>query len=362
MEIERIAATRAVDQTMAAWAAAVDALNADPATSGKPADAARETLVAGNSPAAESAIPATLLPGADTDAGHEASTVQTNWRAPTPPAETQRPQEPLALAVAAADAEAAVPLSLLVPATLTGLRVDPAMIWPLPTPGAPPWQQPASRVERDKEPPHRPPEDVAEPASEPDEPASQPQAHAAPEDVLDAEQANAWCDALTAALRAALAKRIVARSLLCAAEQWRRGRCVVLACPQGDDLATGWAFVLWPRATTTDQPLALRGLRVDARLQWRTLPPATPWCHVRVVKEHHPRHGRQLVPSEGAPRDAALPCDVQLGPVLARSQRWCEVRVHIAAAQRFWAALGKQWSAYVVVSATPLLPNPRSST
>lgn len=351
MEIERIAATRAVEQTMAAWAAAVDALHADPA--GKPADAAREALVPGHSPATGSSVPAAVTPGADVDAGHEASTVQTNWRAPTPAADMQRPHEPLALAVAAADAEAALPLSLLVPATLTGLQVEPATIWPLPIPGAPPWQQPAPRVERDQEPPHRPPQEAAEPASEPDEPAPPPQA--APDDVLDAEQAGAWCEALTAALRAALGKRVVARSLLCAAEQWRRGRCVVLACPQGDDPTVGWAFVLWPRATAPDQPLALRGLRVEARLQWHTLPPSTPWCHVRVVKEHHPRHGRQLVPSDGTPRDTALPCDVQLGPVLARSQRWCEVRVHIGAAQRFWAALGKQWSAYVVVSATPLL-------
>lgn len=360
MEIERVAATRAVDQTMAVWAAAVDAVAVDPEASGKPADVAREALVAGRSPATASALPAAALPGADADAGHEASTVQTNWRAPTPPAETQRPHEPLSLAVAAADAQAAVPSSLLVPATLSGLQVEAATIWPLPIPGAPPWQQPAPRVERDREPPRRAPEPPVELVAEPDEPAPQPQPQV-PDDLLDAEQAGAWCEALAAALRAALARRIVARSLQCAAEQWRRGRCVVLACPQGDDAALGWAFVLWPGATAPDRPLALRGLRVEARLQWYTPPPSAAWCHVRVVKEHHPRHGRQLVPSEGTPRDAALPCDVQLGPVLARSQRWCEVRVHIGAAQRFWAALGKQWSAYVVVSAMPLL-SPRRPT
>jgi hypothetical protein len=52
---------------------------------------------------------------------------------------------------------------------------------------------------------------------------------------------------------------------------------------------------------------------------------------------------------------APLPCEVQLGPVLARSLRWCEVCVRIPAAQRFWAALGAQWSVHVVVSALPLV-------
>ncbi|MBE7427193.1 MAG: hypothetical protein IT503_05120 [Burkholderiaceae bacterium] len=364
MEIERVAAIRAADQAMSVWAAAVDALDAPPAVPGKPAAGPGEAPLAAGAASNERSVPVSepALPGADADAGHEAATVQTSWRAPTPPAEMHRPHEPIALTTPAAQAELAVPASLLVPATLTGLQVEPATIWPLPIPGAPAWQQPATRIERDREPPHRPRDEP--PAEEPVEPAVQPAQPRpqAPDDVLDAEAAGAWCEALSAALRAALAQRIVARSLLCAAEQWQRGRCVVLACPQGQDPAgPGWAFVLWPRACAPGEPLALRGLRVEARLQWRTLPPSAPWCHVRVVKEHHPRHGRQLVPSDAAPRGTALPCDVQLGPVLARSQRWCEVRVHIGAAQRFWAALGKQWSAYVVVSAMPLL-SPRRPT
>lgn len=367
MEIERIAAARAVDQAMAAWAAAVEALGAEPTTPAKPAGAGGDVSVADAPAATEHSVPVSepALPGADADASHEAATLQTTWRAPTPPAEMHRPHEPTALATPAAQAELALPSALLVPATLTGLRVEPATIWPLPIPGAPPWQPTAPRVERRDQPPRRPPDEAPPEESEEtnDAQAPQPQPQAAPDDVLDADDAGAWCEPLTASLRAALSRRIVARSLLSAAEQWRRGRCVVLACPQDDDpTGPGWAFVLWPRAAAPDQPLALRGLRVEARLQWHTLPPTTPWCHVRVVKEHHPRHGRQLVPSDVSPRDAALPCDVQLGPVLARSLRWCEVRVHIAAAQRFWAALGKQWSAYVVVSATPLLPIPRRST
>ena len=369
MEIERIAAARGVDQAMATWAAAVDALNAQSATPATPANAAGEAAMP--SDAAQDthrSVPVSepTLPGTDVDSGHEAATVQTTWRMPTPATEMHRSHEPAMLATPAAQSDLAVPSSLLVPATLTGLQVEPATIWPLPVPSAPPWQQPAAPRIESRDDAHRDARDEA-PSVEPEEcdeptvPVPQPLPQA-PDDVLDAEEAGAWCEALTAALRAALSARIVPRSLLTAAEQWQRGRCVVLACPQGNDPAgPGWAFVLWPRATAPDEPLALRGLRVEARLQWHTLPPTTPWCHVRVIKEHHPRHGRQLVPSDVTARDAALPCDVQLGPVLARSLRWCEVRVHIAAAQRFWAALGKQWSVHVVVSARPLLSGTRRS-
>ena len=83
---------------------------------------------------------------------------------------------------------------------------------------------------------------------------------------------------------------------------------------------------------------------------------------MRVVKEHHPRSGRQLVALDesGATNEGGrpVPCEVQLGPVLARSLRWCEVRVWIQAAQRFWNALGTQWSVHVVVSALPLIAPP----
>jgi hypothetical protein len=56
-----------------------------------------------------------------------------------------------------------------------------------------------------------------------------------------------------------------------------------------------------------------------------------------------------------AARSGVLPCAVQLGPVLDRELRRCEVRMHVAAAQRFWAALGQQWSVHVIVCALPLL-------
>ena len=364
MEIERIVAARAADQAMATWAAAVEALNEQPEApdTTPPVGAAGEALAPpGTTPhQAERSVPVSepALPGIDADHSHEAATVQTTWRAPTPHAEMPRGHDPVALAAPTAQSDRALPSSLLVPATLTGLQVEAATIWPLPIAGAPHWQASTSRVEPRDEPPHRARDEAAEPEPVDEQPDEAPPAPppAAPDDVLDVEDARAWCTALTMALRTALAARIVPRSLLAAAGQWRRGRCVVLACPQGSDpVGPGWAFVLWPRVTAPDEPLALRGLRVDARLQWHSLPPTTPWCHVRVIKEHHPRHGRQLVASDVAPRDAALPCEVQLGPVLARSLRWCEVRVHIAAAQRFWAALGKQWSVHVVVSARPLL-------
>ena len=82
---------------------------------------------------------------------------------------------------------------------------------------------------------------------------------------------------------------------------------------------------------------------------------------MRVVKEHHPCRGRQLVPLdiEGA---ASLPCDVQLGPVLARPLRWCEVRLRIDAVRSFWSALGTQWSATVVVCSRPLAGARRPDT
>jgi hypothetical protein len=167
---------------------------------------------------------------------------------------------------------------------------------------------------------------------------------------------------LSAALRLALREPTPPQALMTAAEQWRRGRCVVLACPQGlDPAGLAWAFVLWPRPGAPAQDLPdLFGLRVSARLRWQELPPPSPWCHGRTLKEHHPRHGRQLVASGFDPTrpDLPVPCEVQLGPVLSRPLRRCEVRVQIQAAQRFWAALGRQWSVQVVVGARPLLAVP----
>jgi hypothetical protein len=263
----------------------------------------------------------------------------------------------------------ALPSSLLVPATLIGLQVQHAAAWPLPGHGVArdPVPPPVSRDDERRPPPQPEPEDgAADHESTAAMPAREDADAAHPDNiVLDARDDGRWCEALTRALRSALAARVPPRSLLAAAEQWQRGRCVVLACPQGDDPAgPAWAFVLWPRAVPAGSdddndrgraPLMLHGLRVEASLQWHTLPPPFAWCHVRVIKEHHPRRGRQLVPTDSA-AGVRMPCDVQLGPPLGASSRGCEVRVHVRAAQRFWAALGAQWSAHLVVSARPLLP------
>ncbi|HSW27141.1 MAG TPA: hypothetical protein VLJ62_30580 [Burkholderiaceae bacterium] len=309
-------------------------------------------------------------PGADSDFSHEASTVQSMWRAPTPAADVPHRSDEAVPAMPAAQSELSVPAALLVPTMLTGLRVEPALGWAQLPPGATQWpvsgpqRERRQRRERDgqqeqapDEPPEAPP------------PAAARNDDAAPDAVLDRAEAGAWCDALSRALRAALGARVVPQPLLAAADQWKRGRCVVLACPLGDDPAgPAWAFVLWPvangqhTANGVAPELTLRGLRVDARLQWSAPPRHEQWCHVRVVKEHHPRSGRQLVSLDenGAASEAGrpVPCEVQLGPVLARSLRWCEVRVRIQAAQRFWNALGTQWSVHVVVSAQPLIAPP----
>jgi len=138
----------------------------------------------------------------------------------------------------------------------------------------------------------------------------------------------------------------------------------VLACPQNSDpAAAAWAFVLWPRkqlARRADDvrtpQLALYGARVEARLQWSTRPTAPRWHYVRVIKQHHPRTGRQLVPSTAEPC-GRVPCEVQLGPVLARPLRNCDVCLRINAVRRFWIALGTQWSMHVVVCSHALLSN-----
>jgi hypothetical protein len=263
--------------------------------------------------------------------------------------------------------EFAVPASLLVPVTLTGLQVEQAGFWPLAGRGFDPDHAPLhdARVrEREARVPPPPPEE---------EPGEEEQATAPKHEEEDAtdttcgvvfqnEDDGAWCEELTQTLRAALAAKVPPRALLLAAEQWRRGRCVVLACPQCSDPAgPAWAFVLWPRKQTARKadgsapPLALNGLRVEARLQWSTLSTRAQWSQVRVIKEHHPRSGRQLISTAPAETSGRVPCEVQLGPVLARPLRCCDVCVRINAAQRFWSALGTQWSMVVIVSSRPLI-------
>jgi len=311
----------------------------------------------------EPAGPAASAPGAPAGHGLQSAALQTLARPHAPVLEPLRAAEPALATTLQAGHASEVVVEQLVPVTVTALQVDPAAAWPLLRRGFDgPWAEPPPAAKAD--PPPAPPERDREAATDDtDDELADPD-----HDRCDAgsdfdETANTgWCDALTAALREALAAKVPPQALLAANDQWRRGRCVVLACPQSVDPAgRAWAFVLWPRPQRrpgmAGAPLlvlhGLRGLRVEARLQWSNPPRAPQWCHVRVVKEHHPRRGRQLVPldNEGA---APLPCEVQLGPVLARTLRWCEVRVRIDAVRSFWAALGTQWSATVVVCSQPL--------
>jgi hypothetical protein len=305
------------------------------------------------------------------DRNIETSQLQTHARAAGVPERPATAAHAHALPTAAnASDKFALPAALLVPATLIGLQVEAAAGWPLTqrplhtdraAPAAPEDEdrarfahEQAARHDDEEAP------DDEDPAAE----AEDAQAAPACAHVFEAGGDDDWCEALSAALREALGSRVPPRALLLAAEQWQRGRCVVLACPQGFDAAgPAWAFVLWPdapaRRATGGQPapLVLRGLRVDARLQWSTPARGPKWLHVRVIKEHHPRHGRQLIPNTPG-SSGAVPCEVQLGPVLARTLRCCDVCVRIHAARRFWSALGQQWSMQVVVSSMPLLPAP----
>lgn len=373
MEVGPITPAQAAEKALAAWAAVVEAINADEsaapdavpvAPAAVPGDAQAQASVHN-----ETSVPVSepALPGADSDQGHEVATLQSLWRPPIPAAEAPR-VPPTAIAdVPAAQADFALPNALLTTATLTGLRTEPAMTWSLPTPSSP-WQpppQPALRRRRERtpsEPRREPPRQEA--GSDPAHaPRPREQAPAAPQTVIDADDDGGdWCESLSRGLQAQLAQPLVPPALLSASEQWQRGRCVVLACPQRSDPAgPAWAYVLWPRQQMqATGKVALHGLRVEARLQWLNLPPALPWCHARLIREHHPRHGRQMVMADNgaAAQGEVQPCAVQLGPLLEPLPRRCEVRVRVPAAQRFWAALGTQWSVHVVVCAWPLLATP----
>jgi len=318
----------------------------------------------------ETRTAATALPaepaGVRVDKGVETANMQTFARPHAPQTEPLRNADTALPTAPHSRTEFALPSALLVPVTLIGLQVEPAGSWPLPGRGFDPDQTSLHRARaRDRQPPPPPPVED-EPEHEQEGAPEQPEQDAKTEDscgvVFQDEDQGAWCEELTQALRAALAAKIPPHALLLAAEQWRRGRCVVLACPQGPDPAgPAWAFVLWPRkqparrADSSTPPLALFGLRVEARLQWSALPAGARWCQVRVIKEHHPRSGRQLISATPADGSGRVACEVQLGPVLARPLRCCDVCVRINAARRFWTALGVQWSMHVVVSSYPLI-------
>jgi hypothetical protein len=257
----------------------------------------------------------------------------------------------------------ALPAAQLIPTTLVGLQVEHAVAWAMPGRGFDPDLSPLHEARVGDRHAAHPPIEEEPPEQEEEETAPEPapKEQTDPDGVEFIDEDGAWCEALTQALRSALAAKGAPPALLLAAEQWQRGRCVVLACPQSADPTAGaWAFVLWPRKLSTRRTangasqLSLFGVRVEARLQWSTRPDAPRWCHVRVIKQHHPQTGRQLIPS-AADASGRVPCEVQLGPVLARQLRSCDVCVRINAVRRFWIALGTQWSMQVVVCSHALL-------
>lgn len=319
--------------------------------------------------------PTATAPGTPAGHGLQSAALQTFARPHAPVLDPLRATESALGATLQEGRASAVVVEPLVPATVSALQIDAAALWPpmrhgfdAPWPQAPQAAMPES--------PSQPPGSETEREDGDDDGATAPgderRDTAAGFDDTDADAA--WCETLAGALRDALATSTPAPALLAATGQWRRGRCVVLACPQTPDPSgQAWAFVLWPRAERRlSRPApaptilhGLRGLRVDARLAWSDPPRGLQWRHIRVVKEHLPRRGRQLVALEDAD-GAVLSCEVQLGPLLSRPLRRCEVRVGIDAVRRFWSALGTQWSATVVVCSQPLagtvLPDTVEST
>lgn len=288
----------------------------------------------------------------------ETNTAQTFARPQVPQADLPRPIDANRTPAVHGHADFALPAAQLVPTALIGLQVDHPTLWPM-TRGFDPEFAPAHRARvaerdaRDDEWNFYDEDDTSfddAPPQEEDKPGDAPVV----EDAVDAPE-EAWCAPLGRALRVALAARVLPQALVVADEQWRRGRCVVLACPQGTDpAAAAWAFVLWPRRSTDNHTLSFHGARVEARLAWSRRPGAGTWLHARVMKQHHPRTGRQLAPAS-AETTARVPCEVQLGPVLARTLKPCDVCLKVGAVRRLWNALGSQWSVHVVVSASPLL-------
>lgn len=239
-----------------------------------------------------------------------------------------------------------LPSSQLVPMAIVGLQVEPA--WTQPAPLPEPWMAHVA----DERPHHQVRDEERHPQREDDEPAEEPgdaagtEASSAPDEEIEPD--DQWAG-LARALHALLRTSAPPPALLAAVEQWQRGRCIVLACPQRGGSAFAYALVLRAR---TMQPVSLTGEWVEARLQWSVPADRLRWSHARMVKEHRPDRGRQLVPADTG-RDT--PCAVQLGPVLAGMPRRREVLLRIDSVRRFWGALGTQWSVHLVVCPLPLL-------
>lgn len=376
MEIDGITPSKAVQAVLEAMAEIAEEARPVAAQVGLLPDTRPEANQRGETATTESHA---ANPDARLDRGPESALVQNSARPDTPlPGATRASDARHAAAPARAGSEFALPADQLLNAAVIGLQVEPAFPWQLQRRGADPQPQeiPLPRHDGPSVPPvarepaqegqrtgryagqdadHGAEHDADDEAGDPTAQADA-HAHATPSrEPGPGGAAGDWPQAVSRALRLALGARPAPLALLAAAEQWRLGRCVVLACPQGHDPAgPAWAFVLWPRrAPFPGAPLALFGVQVDARLHWSRLPPMQHWCHARVMKEQHPRQGRQLVALDPH-GTATVPCEVQLGPVPLRTPRWRDVCVRVDAVRPFWSALGQQWSVTVVVGARPL--------
>ncbi len=328
--------------------------------------------VLGETQSAVAALPAQAA-GERVDKTVETNSALALARPQTNPADLPRPIDTTPTPSHHGRGEFALPEAQLVPAALIGLQVDHPTLWPMTTRGYDPMLEPTyqARVEeRNARPEHWEDEFYEEDdTSFDDEPAQrdEPEGEPAPAETVVETPDEAWCAPLNRALQLALAARVPPRALVAADEQWRRGRCIVLACPQGADPSAGaWAFVLWPRRSSPADGAAtptftVTGTRIEARLQWSAPPVAGTWLQTRVMKQHHPRTGRQLVPAT-MEATGRVPCEVQLGPVLARPLRACDVCLKVGAVRRLWNALGSQWSLHVVVSAIPLVDDGTTHT
>jgi hypothetical protein len=241
------------------------------------------------------------------------------------------------------------------------------------------------RVQPQDEPPGRPRRQAPWPDQDGD--ADTPHAAAPEEDLPPAPtpvRPGRATDPHDAGWRAALVQALLAqlrhgptaaqRALHLAADTWLRGRCAVLVFPRAartaDDetVQDGWACVLW-RAPEGEVP-ALRGQRFAARLHWGPAAAAgSGWWAVRAVKDHPAQRGRQLasvaeglLQAHGAspglhwqPAGPRVSLELQLGPAAAPAPRCTVLGVHVAEAQRFWAALGTPWSLPVLACRQPLL-------
>ena len=308
---------------------------------------------------------------APADAALHAATLQAAARPQAAQlAEAPRPADPTLPSADAANGFA-LPADQLLPVTLIGLQVQAGDAWPM---SAQAWQEREGRRPRadDEEDGEGRAGQRRRPAQPPahEDPAPEPESAttAGPDDAPTSVDAGPtdWLLPLARAINEALAAPQPPAELAAAAEQWSRGRCVLLVCPQSADamadLEPAWACVLWPRRGARPRgPMGLRfgfsGQRMEARLQWPR-GAVRAWCSVRAVKQHLAHGGRQLVALDagGAP-GGAVPCEVQLGPVRAAAPRWRRAAVRVDAVRRLWGALGGQWSVLLVVCPQPWLPS-----